>query len=112
MGCSGAMLMKVTPNSVSCRVVNMVNFPPESATVKSTSTPTDFPIQLRCMVRTRSGHPVSLSQEERSSPAYSVILKNHCSSSLCVTTVLHRQHRPLSTCSLASTVWHDGHQLT
>jgi hypothetical protein len=29
-----------------------------------------------------------------------------------MTSVPHRSHTPPSACSLASTVWHDGHQLT
>ncbi len=36
----------------------------------------------------------------------------HCVSFFFVTGVSHRSHRPATTCSLASTVWSFGHQLT
>ena len=38
--------------------------------------------------------------------------RNHWSSSRSSTLLWQRQHSPPSACSLASTVWHDGHQLT
>src|SRR3954468_12152735 len=77
-----------------------------------TRAPSDLPIQLRCMVRTLSGHPLKRSAPSSSSSAYCVIRKNHCSSSRIVTVVPQRQHPPLTTCSLASTVLQLGHQFT
>ena len=48
----------------------------------------------------------------RSRSAYSVILKNHWRMCRCSTGVTHRSHSPAITCSLASTVMQEGHQLT
>src|SRR5260221_9882366 len=66
------------------------------------------------MVRTFSGQPSSLSKPSSNSSAYLVVRKNHCSSSCCSTRVSSwRQQHPFeSTCSLASTVAHFGHQFT
>ena len=64
------------------------------------------------MVRTRSGQPVSRSHHSSSSSAYAVILKYQPSICRGVTSESHRQQRPSSTCSLASTVWQEGHQFT
>src|SRR5438552_16860684 len=83
-----------------------------SASGKSTSTPTLVPVQFRCMVKTRAGHAVRRSQPLSSSTAYSVMRKNHLSSSFWMTTESHRQQRPSSTCSSASTVSQLGHQFT
>ncbi len=80
-GCFLARQTNVAPYSVSCLVVNIFTALPESTIAKSTSTPSLRPIQLRCIVTTRSGHPERLSQSFKSSSAYAVILKNHCSSS-------------------------------
>ena len=44
--------------------------------------------------------------------AYSVVLKYHWVSCRLVTWVPQRSHMPATTCSLASTVWSLGHQLT
>jgi hypothetical protein len=44
--------------------------------------------------------------------AYSVIRKYHWVSFFFVTGVSQRSQRPPTTCSLASTVWSCGHQLT
>src|ERR1700726_2211334 len=72
------------------RVVNtsMLAFAPSltpdfsSATANRTFAPVDFPIQLRCMAMTRSGHPPSSNFKSSSScSAYAVVFKNHCSSS-------------------------------
>ena len=41
-----------------------------------------------------------------------MILKNHWVSSRCSTSAPERQPRPSITCSLASTVWSTGSQLT
>ena len=38
--------------------------------------------------------------------------KNHCAITRCSTVASQRSQRPSSTCSFASTVLHDGHQLT
>src|ERR1022692_3228129 len=88
--------------------------PATPSSLKSTSVPSLRPIQLRCMVRTFSGHPCKVSKPCNSSSAYFVVRRNHCSNSRCSTGVFScRQQQPLgSTCSLASTVAHSGHQLT
>ena len=69
-----------------------------------------LPIQLDCIVFMRSGHWMLL--KSRSSSAYFVILKNHCSRSLLVTEAVQRSQVPSGrTCSLARVVWQVGHQL-
>src|SRR3984893_13729605 len=85
-----------------------------SATANRTFAPVDFPIQLRCMVMTRSGHPPSSNFKSSSNcSAYAVVFKNHCSSSRDSTSVSScLQQYPFTTCSLASTVQHLGHQFT
>ena len=83
------------------------------STAKSTWAPSERPIQLRCMVSTRSGQrPSSGAMSSSSRWAYSVTLKYHCVSSRLVTSAPQRSHSPSTTCSLASTVWSFGHQLT
>jgi len=59
-GCSGAITMKVTPYTVSGRVVKMGKGVP-SSTVKLIMSPVERPIQFFCMVRTRSGQPARMS---------------------------------------------------
>ena len=54
----------------------------------------------------------STSRSSSSSWAYSVIRKYHCVRSRLVTSAPQRSHMPCTTCSLASTVWSLGHQLT
>ena len=84
-----------------------------STTSKVTWAPSDRPIQLRWAVITRSGQLASrTSRLSSSSWAYSVILKYHCVSSRLVTSAPQRSQCPSMTCSLASTVWSTGHQLT
>ncbi len=51
------MLMKLTPNKVSGRVVNTLRWVRAPTTSKSISRPSLRPIQLRCMVLTDSGQP-------------------------------------------------------
>src|SRR5579863_5138250 len=109
--------MEVAPKIVSTRVVKTVMvFSGDSAapsSLKSTSVPALRPIQLRCMVRTFSGQPSSLSRPFNNSSEYLVVRRNHCSSSRCSTSVSScRQQQPPTTCSFASTVAHFGHQLT
>jgi hypothetical protein len=58
-GCSPAMLMKVTPISVSGRVVNTVSGSASPSTSNWISRPSLRPIQLRCMVLTESGQPAA-----------------------------------------------------
>src|ERR1700748_4005274 len=83
------------------------------STLKSTSAPSLRPIQLRCMVATFSGQPSSLSNPASNSSEYCVVRTDHCSNSRCSTCVSScRQQQPSTTCSLASTVAHSGHQLT
>ena len=112
-GESAAMTKNVAPNSVSGRVVNTVTGSSRPSTTNSISAPSDLPIQLRCISSTRSGHlPASGSMSASSRSAYSVILKYHWVSSRLMTSDPHRSHLPSMTCSLASTVWSTGHQLT
>jgi len=67
-GCSAATAQKVTPMMVSARVVKTYSLPslmssPDSSLIwcgKAKRTPVDLPIQLACMMRTRSGQPGSL----------------------------------------------------
>ena len=54
-GCSGAKTKNVTPHSVSGRVVNTSTASPVSAISNVTLAPSERPIQLRCIVITRSG---------------------------------------------------------
>ena len=86
--------------------------PSWSHRVKSTSAPSERPIQLACICLTRSGQPGSFSRSSSSSWEYSVILKYHCSRSRFSGSVPQRQHLPSVTCSLARTVLQVGHQLT
>ncbi len=115
---AGESAMNFAPNKVSCRVVKISSSSSplgvvEASSAKETSRPSERPIQLRCMMRTFSGQPSSLSRPSSSSCAYAVIRKNHCTRSRCSTIVSScRQQRPSITCSLASTVAHSGHQFT
>ena len=68
-GCSGASDIKVTPKIVSGLVVKMEILSSLPSSSKSHVRPVDLPIQLRCMVRTFSGQPVSLSRSASSSSA-------------------------------------------
>src|SRR3989338_314157 len=110
-GCSGAKTMNVTPQSVSTLVVKMGMISPVRLSLKLMRVPSDLPIQFSCMSLTLSGHPSSFLISLRSSSAYPVILKNHCSRFLTWTFDSQRQHELLITCSLARTVWHFSHQL-
>src|SRR5262245_23678317 len=53
-GCSAARLTNVAPKSVSGRVVKTATSPEPSSSGKRISAPSLRPIQLRCIVRTRS----------------------------------------------------------
>ena len=73
-GCSGATTAYVMPNEVSGRVVKTrrasrspPSDPSRPSTTRSNSAPSDRPIQLRCMVLTRSGHSSSSSPASSSS---------------------------------------------
>ena len=80
-GCSGARTAYVMPKLVSGRVVNTRTVRSgRPSTGRSNSAPSDRPIQLRCMVLARSGHSRP-SRASRSSSAYWVMRKNHCSRS-------------------------------
>ena len=76
-GCSAATAQKVTPMIVSARVVNTyilpspISAPPSSrmSCRNAKRTPTLLPIQLACIVFTRSGQPGILSRYARSSSA-------------------------------------------
>ena len=108
--------MKVAPKSVSGRVVNTRNSSPPAwcssgAVVKTTSAPSDRPIQLVCMSRIGSGH--SMLEKSSISSAYLVVRRYHCSRSRFSTGAPHRQQcrSAPSTCSRAS-VPSLGHQST
>ncbi len=104
--------MKVAPYIVSTRVVKHERVSPIPSSGNDTSIPSLRPIQFFCMVRTRSGHPSSRSISSRSRSAYRRIRKNHCSSLRRLTVLPQRSQTPEATCSFASTVLQDGHQLT
>ncbi len=55
IGCSGANTMKVTPNTVSGRVVNIGMVSPVSTMLNLMMVPSLRPIQLRCIILTDSG---------------------------------------------------------
>ena len=99
---------------VSARVVNTHSCSslPSSWYGKAKRTPTLLPIQLRCMVFTRSGQPGRVSRPVSSSSAYSVMRRKYIGMSRFSTSAPERQPRPSITCSLASTVWSTGSQLT
>ena len=82
-----------------------------TAGLNLTRAPSDFPIQLCCIKRTRSGQRSSVSIAARSSSAYFVIFKNHCESRRRSTMAPERHPRPSTTCSLARTVFSSGSQL-
>jgi hypothetical protein len=82
-GCSGATATKVTPMIVSARVVNTLRRPwstrlpsaPVIACENAKRTPSERPIQLLCIRRTRSGQPSSRLTWSSNSCAYSVMRK-------------------------------------
>ena len=111
-GCSGAKTRKVTEKMVSGRVVKVLIVWLVFSMGKNISVPWLFPIQFTCIVLTLSAQPFMSSSPFRSSSAYSVILKNHCSSFFSPTAFLHLQHAPSTTCSFAKTVLQSEHQLT
>ena len=82
------------------------------STAKRISAPSERPIQLRCIVLTRSDQCGSASRPASRRSAYSVIRKNHCVRSRISTASPERSQRPSTTCSLASTVRQPGHQFT
>ena len=103
--------MNVAPQMVSGRVVKKrISSPGCPSTGKAISAPSERPIQLVCMTRTRSGQ--SSPVKSSSSSAYVVMRKNHCSRSRLTTGVSHRSQRPAMTCSFARTVSSFGHQFT
>ncbi len=103
--------MNVAPKSVSARVVKTGRSRSSSSTRNSTSAPSERPIQLRWIVLVRSGQSI-VAWSSISASAYAVIRKNHCSRLRASTCVPQSSQRPSITCSLASTVWSFGHQLT
>ncbi len=70
-GCSAATATKVTPWTVSARVVKTLSRrrSPSSTYGKAIVTPSLLPIQLACIVRTRSGQPSRPSSAASSSSA-------------------------------------------
>ena len=79
---------------------------------KLISAPSDFPIQLDCIIFTFAGQLSSLSRPVSSSSEYALIFKNHWDNFFCSTIALDRHPRPSITCSFAKTVWSTGSQLT
>src|SRR3989344_7243407 len=79
--------------------------------------PSFLPIQFLCCSLVASGQS-TFSKSFNNSSLYLVILKNHCSRFFCNTSDSQRSHTCKSspfivfliTCSLANTVWHEGHQ--
>ena len=71
--------MNVAPQTVSGRVVNTSIGSPDSVR-KTRSAPSERPIQLRCIVLTRSGQSTVFRPSINSS-AYFVMPKYHCSRS-------------------------------
>ena len=74
--------MKVTPNKVSARVVKTLRAPSapidalaSGAYGKLISQPSDLPIQLACMVFTRSGQSGSFCRSPNNSSAYFVMAR-------------------------------------
>ena len=110
-GCSGASTKNVAPNSVSGRVVKTGMSMSSSSSRKSTSAPSERPIQLRWIVFVFSGQSIR-ARSSSSWSAYAVIRKNHCTMFRAMTGVPQRSHLPSITYSLATTVWSFGHQLT
>ncbi len=106
--------MNVAPCSVSGRVVYTVTGSSRPSMANSTSAPVERPIQLRCMLMTLEGQvPSRVSRSSSSRSAYSVIRKYHWVSFFLTTLAPERSEVPSgSTCSLASTVWSTGSQLT
>ena len=85
--------------------------PPRGWSGKRSSAPSLRPIQFCCALRVVSDQS-SHSRLSSSRCAKSVMRKNHCAMRRCSTGVSQRSHAPAITCSLASTVLHEGHQLT
>ena len=112
MGCSGAKDINVTPKIVSGLVVKHGTALSDPSNLKSIFAPSLLPIQFACIVFTLSGHPSSVPRSSSSLCAKSLILKNHCSRSRCLTFVSHLSQRSSTTCSFASTVAQEGHQFT
>ena len=83
---SGASTMKVTPNTVSARVVNIVmSYSSEPLdTLNTISAPWLFPIQLRCISLRESVQSRS-SRSSRRRPAYADTLSCHCVIFFCST---------------------------
>src|SRR3989338_6560464 len=105
------------PKTVSGLVVKVaivfpVSFPSLLHSGNVIKVPWLLPIQFSCMMRTRFGQCSSLLRSWSNSSAYSVILKNHCSSICCSTSCSHLHHLPSMTCSLARTVPQLLHQFT
>ena len=84
---------------------------PSSSQRKTTSAPSERPIQFSCIVTTWRGQSIVFASSSSRS-AYSVMRKNHCSSWRTSTSWPQRSQRPSITCSLASTVASLGHHLT
>ena len=97
------------PKIVSTRVVN-TSIAAWSGTANATSAPTLLPIQLRCIVVTRSGHSVRPSSPSSRSWANAVILKAHSGMTFSTTSDSHRSQWSSTTCSFAMTVLQPVHQ--
>ena len=116
IGWLAATAMNEAPNKVSGRVVKTsiceVSGSVGLARLKMTRAPSDLPIQLACISRTRSGQRSSWSIAASRSSANSEIFKNHCDNKRRSTGAPDRQPQPSTTCSFASTVFSTGSQFT
>ena len=108
---SGASTMNVTPNMVSARVVNIVNFTSLSFTLNCISVPSLRPIQLRCVSFSDSVQSI-FSRPSSILCAYADTRRHHCFIFFCTTGNPPRSDTPSTTSSLASTVPNSGHQFT
>ena len=103
--------MKVTPNIVSARVVNIVNSMSLSFIRNCISVPSLRPIQLRCVSFSESVQSI-FSRPSSRRCEYADTLRHHCFIFFCTTGWPPRSETPSTTSSFASTVPSAGHQLT
>ena len=111
-GWFAATAQNEAPKRVSGLVVKTSSFSFSPGTSKNIWAPSERPIQLCCIRRTRSGQRSSFSIAFKRSSPYSVIFKNHCDRSFFSTVAPDLQPLPSITCSFASTVFSMGSQLT
>src|SRR5262245_12126216 len=83
---------------------------PAVVTAKRIVAPSLLPIQFAWVFFVDCDQSIQ-DELDSSRSAYRVTRKNHSDSKRRCTVVLHRSHAPTITCSLARTVWQQGHQL-